>query len=133
MKKILFDTDILIELLRGNAAVYADLTKLAKDRALLAYTAVTEAELFHGLRGEKEESALTHTLSVFQCVDIGKEAGREAGRYLKKYAKSHGLDTADALIAATAKINQLSLCTFNWKHYPMTDIEKYVLDRRIRD
>ncbi|HEY8500283.1 MAG TPA: PIN domain-containing protein, partial [Clostridia bacterium] len=46
-----------------------------------------------------------------------------AGRYLNKYRKSHGINMADAIIAATAKLTDSKLYTLNMKNYPMNDIE----------
>jgi len=34
----------------------------------------------------------------------------------------------DALIAAAAVIHQFALCTFNWKHYPMSELVRYRMD-----
>lgn len=128
-QKILLDTDILIELLRGNEVVTECLVSLLTEKKLLAYTAVTEAELFHGIRSKKEEKNLLETLSIFVCLDLTKEVGQQAGYYLYKYRKSHGVELADALIAAAAKVYQFSLSTFNWKHYPMKEIKKFEMKR----
>jgi predicted nucleic acid-binding protein len=39
--------------------------------------------------------------------------------YRRDYGKSHGVGLADALIAATAELNQATLVTLNQKHFPM--------------
>src|SRR5712692_5043563 len=46
---------------------------------------------------------------------------REAAppRYLARYAKSHGVEIADALVAAAAAVSGLRLWTLNRKLYPM--------------
>jgi predicted nucleic acid-binding protein len=36
----------------------------------------------------------------------------------------HGVEIADALIAAAAQVHGLTLCTRNLRHYPMRDIKK---------
>lgn len=41
---------------------------------------------------------------------------------MRQFAKSHRLELADALIAATASIHKLKLWTRNRRHYPMKDI-----------
>lgn len=126
MKTVLFDSDVIIELLRGNNNVRRAIRELIESKVQLAYTVVTEAEVYHGLRKDEEER-VGLTLSILDCVEINREMGRQAGIYLRRYAKSHGMDVADALIAAAASETGYSLCTFNWKHYPMTDIEKHHL------
>lgn len=129
MKQILFDSDVLIEYLKGNQIVRDVLQDLIKEHAALAYSVISQAEIYHGLRNEKEENSVELTFTLLQCLDIDKNIGSRAGRYLRKYAKSHGLDVADGLIAATAVENDYALCTFNWKHYPMTDIKRHVVSR----
>ncbi len=42
-----------------------------------------------------------------------------AGVYLRQFRKSHHLDMADILIAATASHHNLPLATLNLKHFPM--------------
>jgi predicted nucleic acid-binding protein len=43
--------------------------------------------------------------------------GRSAHLYVAQYAKPHGLTLADALIAATAAIYDLTLVSRNEKHF----------------
>ena len=64
--------------------------------------------------------------SSIKIVDIGTKIAEYSGRYLKTYGKSHGLELADAFIAATAFITGSRLVTLNRKHFPMTDINIYV-------
>ena len=124
MTKILFDTDVLIEVLRGNEEITAHVENLFRQHARLAYTPVTEAEIFRGVRSNEKNKVET-TLSSLECLDINKAAGRRAGEYLRSYSKSHGVQVADALVAAAAFFYKFSLCTLNWKHYPMSDIDKH--------
>lgn len=128
MKKILFDTDVLIEHLRGNEGVDACFMELRSANAQMAYTPVSEAEIYGGLRSNEREKTRM-ILGYFECLSITREVGRMAGDYLRKYAKSHGLEIGDALIAATASIHKFALCTFNWKHYPMHDFERHIIHR----
>jgi predicted nucleic acid-binding protein len=48
--------------------------------------------------------------------------GRQAGLYLQRYRRSHGVEVADALIAANAVASRAQLWTRNRKHYPMKDV-----------
>ena len=45
--------------------------------------------------------------------------------YLARYARSHGVEIADALIAAAAVTAGLRLWTLNRRHYPMPDVAFY--------
>ena len=128
MKKVLLDTDILIEHLRNNPIITDEIGRLYHSGALLAYTPISEAEIYRGLRSHEREKTKT-LLGFFECFPVTREIGRLAGEYLRKYSKSHGLEIADALIAATAILNRFNFCTFNWKHFPMTDIHRYPIER----
>jgi predicted nucleic acid-binding protein len=48
--------------------------------------------------------------------------GRRAGGYLSRYSRSHGVQIADALVAAAATTAGLRLWTLNRRHYPMTGL-----------
>jgi predicted nucleic acid-binding protein len=67
----------------------------------------------------------TATEEFFQArgeVVLDAAVGRRAGAYLSRYARSHGVEIADALIAAAATTAGLSLWTLNRTHYPMHDL-----------
>lgn len=119
---VLIDSDILIEVLRGrNLAIVARWSELGGSEAALLYSPVSAAELWAGARlGEYETlDALFRTL---RCTTIDEPTGRQAGMYLQKYRRSHGLEIADALIAACATSNGAALWTRNRKHYPMREL-----------
>jgi hypothetical protein len=54
-------------------------------------------------------------------VVLDAAVGRRAGTYLSRYSRSHGVQIADALVAA-ASVAGLRLWTLNRRHYPMSDI-----------
>lgn len=86
--------------------------------------AASWAEVHAGLRSG--EAALTQAFLEQRAeVVIDAEAGRRAGQYLARYARSHGLELADALIAAAATTAGLSLWTQNRRDYPMPDLRFY--------
>lgn len=58
-------------------------------------------------------------------VVIDAETGRRAGAYLARYRKSHGIELADAIVAAAATTAGLHLWTLSKKHYPMADLQLY--------
>jgi len=79
------------------------------------------AELWAGAR-PKEHEALDNLFTALRCAAIDREAGRRAGTYLRRYRRSHGVEVADALIAASAVENGAALWTRNRRHYPMKEI-----------
>ena len=67
----------------------------------------------------REAVALEELFSILACLPIDAAIARQAGDYLRQYQKSHGVEIADALIAATADVHGLELWTRSRKHYPM--------------
>jgi predicted nucleic acid-binding protein len=87
-------------------------------------TAITWAEVYAGLRVGEEVLTEAFFNARGEVVLDGR-AGRQAGSYLARYAGSHGVQLADALIAAAAVTAGLRLWTLNRRHYPMPDLKFY--------
>jgi len=125
LKSVLIDSDILIEVSRArNSAILARWDQLSKSDSALLCSPVTVAELWHGARPQ-EHAALSALFVAINCIAIDVTIGRRAGDYLRHYSKSHHVELADALIAATVSVHKLELWTRNRRHYPMTDITFY--------
>ncbi len=118
---VLVDSDILIEVSRGNADIVSRWINLSKADALVLYSPVSVAELWAGAR-PNEHDILNNLFRALQCAPMDEETGRQAGAYLRRYRKSHGLRIADALIAACAVAHNAELWTRNRKHYPMKEV-----------
>lgn len=115
-KKLLIDTDVLIDYLRGRPQAVEFLESL---RELLLISTMTIAELYAGVRDGKERELLNELIRGFQVVPVDESISIKGGLYRRDYGKSHGVGLADALIAATAELNQATLVTLNQKHFPM--------------
>ncbi len=119
---VLVDSDILIEVSRGrNAGIISKWTELSNSDAAVLYSPISVAELWAGAR-PGEHNALNNLFRALICIPIDADTGRQAGAYLREYRKSHGVEIADALIAAGAQANHALLWTQNRKHYPMKNI-----------
>ena len=119
---VLVDSDILIEVSRGrDADIVAKWIDLSNSDAAVLYSPVSVAELWAGAR-PNEFDALKNLFRALTCTPIDEEAGRQAGDYLRQYRRSHGVEVADALIAASAVGNGATLWTRNRKHYPMKEV-----------
>src|SRR5436305_6128382 len=110
---VLVDSDILIEVSRGrDADIVSKWVDLRKSDAAVLYSPVSVAELWAGAR-PNEHDALSNLFRALTCIPIDEEAGRQAGAYLQQYRRSHGVEMADALIAASAVANRAQLWTRN--------------------
>ncbi|HBA61440.1 MAG TPA: PIN domain nuclease [Elusimicrobia bacterium] len=122
MRDILLDSDVIIEILRGNGEVTEEVISLGKSGRAVLFTPVSKAEIYHGLR-EGETARAEMLFSGCRSVPITDAVGEKAGHYLRQFHKSHGMDIADALIAAAAFLINADLFTFNRKHFPMKDLK----------
>jgi hypothetical protein len=119
---VLLDTDVLIEVFRErDAEVAMRWRQCTKNDTFLAYSPVTEAEIFQAIHDD-ERPGVVEILDALICVPIDCHIGRMAGEYLRVYQKSHSLEMPDALIAATAAMGNLRLWTRNRRHFPMKDV-----------
>ncbi len=122
---IVIDTDVVIELLRHrDAGILAIWQRLVEDGEQIVFSAITMAEIYHGVR-PSEEAAVAAAFSVMVCAPVNTEIARRAGEYLRTFNRSHGVELGDALIAATACEFGFPLWTRNRKHYPMKDLRLY--------
>ena len=118
-KSNLVDTDVLIDFLRGHEQAVS-FVNLESDRIILS--SIVVVELYAGVRGgkgETEQRTLDRFLSLFRIVCVTAAIARLGGLYKRDYGKSHGISLADAVVAATATLENAELKTLNVKHYPM--------------
>lgn len=114
--RFLVDTDILIDYLRDKpqAVIFIESTKNS-----FFISAITVAELFAGVRDGAERANLICFLEACTTIDLDLSIAKTGGLYRRDYGRSHGVGLADALIAATAALHELTMVTLNGKHYPM--------------
>jgi hypothetical protein len=87
-------------------------------------TPIAWAEVYAGVR-PGEEPLTDAFFAAREVIDLDEAAGKRAGSYLARYNRSHGVEIADALVAAAATTSGLHLWTLNRKHYPMPDVQFY--------
>jgi predicted nucleic acid-binding protein len=115
-KRLLLDTDVLIDFLRGQPQA----VQLLEDTDCEFHvSAVSVAELYVGVRDGREREVLDQLVGVLRTIEISTEIAQQAGLWRREYGKSHGTGIIDALIAACADASQIPLATLNVKHFPM--------------
>lgn len=114
----LFDTDVLIEHLRGNERATALLLD-ASSRGDAACSVMTRFELLAGMRSD-ERSRIRQLLDSLTSLEVSPEVANRAGEWARQFRKSHeGISSIDYIVAATAELHGADLLTRNVKHFPM--------------
>jgi len=113
---VLFDTDILIWIQRGNHRA----AKLVEGEEERSISVLTYMELLQGAKEKRQHEQ--HILDFlreysFRILPLSENIGHRAAIYIEEYSLFHGLRAGDAMIAATATEQGLTLCTGNVKHY----------------
>ena len=112
---MLFDTDVLIWVQRGNQQAAA-LVEREGERCI---SVLTYMELLQGAKEKRQHEYILDFFREFsiRILPLSENIGHRAAIYIEEYSLSHGLRAGDAIIAATATENGLTLCTANNKHY----------------
>jgi predicted nucleic acid-binding protein len=119
---VIFDTDIIIWLMRGNIKA-AKLVDEAPQRYL---SILSRMELLQGSANKVHLSKVESFISQydFLVLPLSENIGHRALIYIEEYSLSHGLRANDAIIAATAVENNLSFSSSNVKHFkPIKDLK----------
>ncbi len=114
--RLLLDTDVLVDYLRGYLPA-RDL--VVREAETIAVSAITVAELFAGARTPEEERDLDEVFEAVPVIPVTAAIARQAGRLKRRFGRSHGVGIADAVIAATAQLHTMDLCTLNVRLFPM--------------
>jgi len=114
---VILDSDVIIEVLRGNSATIGWLRARSAAGISMQYSPVSRAEIRAGSR-KGERATIGVLFGSMTALSIEAPTGEIAGEQLAKFAGSHGVQMGDALIAATALERGDELATFNRKRFP---------------
>lgn len=112
---MIYDTDIFIWIQRGNQQA-ADLIEKDNDKYLSIQSYM---ELLQGAKN-KTQHRVTKGFIVdfeFSLLPLTENIGHRALIYIEEYALSSGMMSGDAIIAATAVENNMTLISSNIKHF----------------
>lgn len=112
---MIFDTDIFIWVQRGNQKA-ARLVDRSRERYLSVYSYI---ELLQAANNKQQHDVTKDFLSSFGFIvlPLSENIGHRALIYIEMFTLSHGLRAGDAIIAATAAENNMTLVSSNTKHF----------------
>jgi len=114
MEKYLADSDVIIDLFRGNAKVKEFLDDNVNN-VLVSY--VSLGEIFQGIKNKVELVKINKVLMPLE-IDWGShEIATSSIALLKRFNLKYGVGFLDCLMAATALDKNYVLVTRNAKHF----------------
>ncbi len=112
---ILCDTNILIEISKNNQAVSLELQAIGIFR--IAVSSITAGEFIYGALNKADLLKIKKALDAIQIIHVDELISDKHLSLLEKHSLSHNLTVPDALIAATALVNNFQLYTFNVRDF----------------
>lgn len=115
MKNIVLDTDIFIDFFRKFEKSMSYFEDLKGMDGVAYFSAVTEAELISGkeCNNIERKAKILDFLSNFAKVPVVNAIAVKAGDFSRMYS----VETADAIIAATAFVMKADLVTRNFNDF----------------
>jgi len=111
---IVLDTNVLIEILKGNKETTQKVESLTET---LCISSITVMELYYGALNKVELNKLEKFVSLFDIIHLNENISKSSTKLIKSYAKSHSLDIPDSLIASTVLESDAVLLTYNLKDF----------------
>jgi predicted nucleic acid-binding protein len=114
---ILFDTDILINVLRNDLGTLAWFERRLEQEPQVGLSVISKLELLKGCRTKKERYCIGDWLKEFEIIPIEHSISVQAEGLFETYYPKQGMGILDAFIAATALERKMILCSANKKHF----------------
>lgn len=125
MEKILVDTDVIVDFLRGYRQRIKGIFRDIEDKKIKAYiTWINVVEIYSGMDFEKKEAIIKKLFSLFEILSQDWKSAKLAGKLRRNY----GLGLADAIIASLAITHDLKCFTFNKKDFKKIREIKFYID-----
>lgn len=119
---MIFDTDIFIWVQKGNQKA-AQLINKEEERYLSVQSYMELIQCAQNRRQIENIKSFLHAFG-FIALPFTQNIGHRASIYIEEYTLSSNLRAGDAIIAATATENHLTLTTGNAKHFkPIKDLK----------
>jgi predicted nucleic acid-binding protein len=112
---MIFDTDIFIWAQRGNKKAI----KLMENKEDRYLSVQTYMELLQGAKNKTQHKYVKDFLASFgfNVLPLTENIGHRASIYVEEYTLASNVRSGDAIIAATAVENNMTLSSSNAKHF----------------
>jgi predicted nucleic acid-binding protein len=125
--KLLLDTSILIDVLRGRNRRREWLAELVRGGHTVSTTALNIAKICAGMKAA-EEARTEALLSGLELHELNGSSARLAGRLKNTWArKGQTLTLSDTIVAAITIERGCALLSDNRKDFPMPEVQLYLL------
>lgn len=123
MGRVMLDTTVLIDVLRGRPHASQRLLALRELGDEPFVCAINVEEIARGMRAGEERATAT-LFEGLRTAPLGRDEGYRAGSWRRKFARrGRSLSQADCLIAAAAHRIGARLATGNPADFPMAEVE----------
>ena len=112
MDEHLLDTNILSKIFYGDSAV-----KNFVDDLFVGVETIVYIECIQGSISNSDKRRIKRSLQKIKFYPLTNDIAQKAIELIDVYSNSNGLLLADAIIAATALQYDLTLITYNAKHF----------------
>ena len=112
MDEHLLDTNILSKIFYGNVDI-----KNFVDTLVVGIETIVYIECIQGSISNSDKRRIKRSLQSVKFYPLSNDIAQKAIELIETYSNSNGLLLADAIIAATALEYDLSLITYNAKHF----------------
>ena len=118
MSDLFFDTNVLIDYLRGYEPAIRFMSEKQGSNRLVC-SVITAFELYAGCRNGAERTAVDQVLESFTLIPIEATDSFIALDWFREWRLSHGVRALDCLIGATARRVNLPFFTRDVAHFSL--------------
>ena len=112
---VLIDTDVLINALNGKQDSVALLKKIGYENLIIS--SITLMEIYQGALNKAQLIKLKKNLSYYDVLHFDFLISQKSIELIGDYKLSHGLSIPDSIIAASAIVHNIPLCTYNFQDF----------------
>lgn len=112
---VLCGTNILFHAFNGNVTTIKALEEIGFANILLS--SITTMELLQGMGNKAELAQMKKKIKYYDIIHFDSHISQKSIDLIESFKLSHHLQIPDAIIGATAIVNEIELFTYNKKDF----------------